>query len=226
MGRRPLPFSLGGRGTDLALRQTYFTPAAGRALYGTPERPCRWHRITDLGHGPVTLDGIELLSTATVRQPASALAILHLTVRGPRLLDTLRALGGRYGAPPSPLHGPLAPERLLRDIAGTRPQARPFALARPYTLAFLTPRTEHTPALRDPADGPLPEAADMWLWQLASRSNSSDYPLPPEELPRIRERALRISADWSALILRHGAAFLGHRADGEKTTSSASRRST
>ena len=65
----PIPFDLGSRRTDAATRQTYFNPAAARALYGTPERPCRWHRFMDVQHETLRLRGIELLRTATAQYP-------------------------------------------------------------------------------------------------------------------------------------------------------------
>lgn len=207
----PIPFELGTRRTDAATRETYFTPAAARALYGTPERPCRWHRFTDVRHGQLHLRGIEVLRTATARNPDHGLAVLHCDVEGPGLLETLRAIGHRGAAAPDPLDGPLAPVTLLDGIAAPRGSSAPFAIARPYTVAFLTPDARHGSALRE--DGRLPESADRWLWYLASRSTDADFPTPLEQWPERTGHALRISADWSALVLRHGAAFLGHRAD-------------
>ncbi|GAU65123.1 Syd protein [Streptomyces sp. NBRC 110611] len=207
----PLPLELGSRRADTSTRQTYFTPAAARALYGTAERPCRWHRFVDVTHGPLHLHGLELLRTATDRSREHALAVLHLTAEGPTLLETLRAIGHRPQAAADPLSGPLAPNALLGGIAELRTAEAPFAIARPYTVAFLTPAAGHTAALRQ--DGRLSEAADRWLWQLASRSTEADFPAAPEHLTSQREHTVRISADWSALVLRHGAAFLGHRPD-------------
>ncbi|WP_030981335.1 hypothetical protein [Streptomyces sp. NRRL S-1813] len=207
----PLPFELGSRRTDTLTRQTYFTPAAARVLYGTPERPCRWHRLADISHGALHLHGMELMRTVTARQRRHALAVLHFTVQGPALLETLRAIGHRHTADADPLDGPLAPAVLLAGAAEPRTVESPFAIARPYTIAFLTPGAEHTDALRD--DGRLPGTADRWLWHLASRSTDADFPAAPENLPSQTEHTVRISADWSALVLRHGAAFLGHRPD-------------
>ncbi|MEU5098527.1 hypothetical protein [Streptomyces sp. NPDC020996] len=207
----PIPFELGSRRTDAATRQTYFTPAAARALYGTPERPCRWHRFMDVRHESLHLRGVELLRTATTHHPNHGLAVLHFDVEGPALLETLRAIGHRSHAASDPLDGPLSPRVVLAGIAEPRGAAAPFAIARPYTVAFLTPGIEHTPALRQ--DVRLPESADRWLWYLASRSTEADVPTPLEHWPERSEQAVRISADWSALVLRHGAAFLGHRAD-------------
>ncbi|MER5357779.1 hypothetical protein [Streptomyces sp. NPDC002785] len=207
----PIPFEVGGHRTDVAARQSYFTHAAGRALYGTPERPRRWHLFVDVTHGAMHLHGMEILRTPTALHPWHALAVLHLTVRSAVLLDVLRALGHRAGAGPDPLSGPLAPDTLLDGVASPTSTGAPFAAAHPYTVAFLTPGGADTAALR--SGGELPLTADRWLWALASRSNESDFPTAPEQLPSQTERAVRISADWSALVLRHGTAFLGHRPD-------------
>ncbi|MDQ0793911.1 hypothetical protein [Streptomyces sp. B1I3] len=208
----PFPFELGGRRTDTATRATYFAPASARVLYGAPGRPRRWHRPASVVHDGLHLVGMELLRTATVRDPEHALAVLHFTVHRP-LLPVLRAMGGRLPADAAPLTGPLDPRELLAGVAEVISGTGTFALARPYTVAFLTPEADHTPALRAGPEGPLPATADRWLWQLASRSHTADFPLAPEIAVTELGRAVRISADWSALVLRQGAAFLGHRAD-------------
>lgn len=208
----PFPFELGSRRTDSATRSTYFAPASARVLYGAPGRPCRWHRAVSVAHDGLHLHGMELLRTATARSPGHALAVLHFTADRP-LLPVLRAIGHRPTAEPDPLTGPFAPEQLLGDIAEIRDDPETFAVSRPYTIAFLTPDAHHTPALRSGPEAELPSTADQWLWQLASRSTPVDFPLAPEIVADQFGQAVRISADWSALVLRHGAAFLGHRAD-------------
>lgn len=208
----PFPFQLGSRRTDAATRSTYFAPASARVLYGAPGKPCRWHRPMSVDQEGLHLHGMELLRTATSRNPGHALAVLHLTVARP-LLPVLRAIGHRPAADPDPLTGPLSPGDLLGGIADIRASAGTFAIARPYTIAFLTPAPHHTPALRPTAQDTLPRGADQWLWQLASRSTPADYPLAPETTAEVFGQAVRVSADWSALVLRQGAAFLGHRED-------------
>lgn len=210
----PFPFELGSRRTDTQTRSTYFAPASARALYGAPGRPRRWHLPRDVKHEGMHLLGMELLRASTARHPEHALAVLHFSVEGP-LLPVLRALAGRRPDPADgPLSGPFDPAGLLAGIADVRDPEAPFALARPYSIAFLTPTQQHTPALRTGgAEGVLPATADRWLWQLASRSTPQDFPLPPETAGEQFKDAVRISADWSALVLRQGAAFLGHRPD-------------
>ncbi|MFD3440247.1 hypothetical protein ACFWU3_22345 [Streptomyces sp. NPDC058685] len=209
----PFPFELGSRRTDAATRSTYFAPASARVLYGVPGRPRRWHRPLSIVHEGLHLLGMELLRTATARNPEHALAVLHLSAHRP-LLPVLRAIATRGNASETaPLSGPLSPVELLADMALVRDVSGPFAIARPYTIAFMTPHGEHAAALRSGLEGELPATADRWLWQLASRSNPADFPLAPETAAKQLESAVRISADWSALVLRQGAAFLGHRVD-------------
>ncbi|WP_330336836.1 hypothetical protein [Streptomyces sp. NBC_00557] len=207
----PFPFELGSRRTDARTRSTYFAPASARAIYGAPGRPRRWHLPLDIKQDGLHLLGMELLRAATARNPEHALAVLHLSVEGP-LLPVLRALAGRQPTP-DPLTGPLDPAGLLAGIADVRDPGAPFAIARPYTIAFMTPTSQQTPALRPGPEGALPASADRWLWQLASRSTPEDFPLPPETAGEQLKDVVRISADWSALVLRQGAAFLGHRTD-------------
>jgi hypothetical protein len=204
----PLPFAAAGRVADAALRRRLFTPAAARALY---ER--RWHRTASVAEGPLRLDGLELLRTPTARSPEQALAIAHFTVEGAPLLPVLRAVGHRRQAGPDPLSGAFAPAALLAGVAEPAAPASPFALARPYTVVFLTPGPALASALRDPVTGELPDSADWLLRSLASRATPLDLPMAPEVFPSLRSEVSRISADWSVLVLRQGAAFLGHRPD-------------
>ncbi|MFA3872234.1 hypothetical protein ABS735_00795 [Streptomyces sp. MMCC 100] len=212
----PFPFELGSRRTDAATRSTYFAPASARVLYGSPERPRRWHLPMDLKHDGLRLLGIELLRAATARDPEHALVVLHFSVETP-LLPVLRTLAGRgsttVAEPLAGLTGPFDPALLLDGVADIGDPTTPFAVSRPYTIAFLTPTAHHTPLLRDGPEGELPVTADRWLWQLASRSSPQDFPLAPETVAGHLRDVVRISGDWSALVLRQGAAFLGHRPD-------------
>ncbi|MFE6280909.1 hypothetical protein [Streptomyces sp. NPDC057877] len=205
--RGPLPFGDERQPWDAARRGGYFAPAVTRALYGG-----RWHRAVDVTVGALTLVGVEVLRVATPKEPRQALGVLHFDVVGPELLAVLRAIGRRPRAQPDPLTGELDPAVLFAGVADAAPPTAPFALARPYTVAFFTPDATHTAALR--VEGRLPASADGWLRCLAWRATEADNPSPPERLERVAEQAIRMSADWSALVGRHGAAFVGHRPDG------------
>ncbi|WP_069866932.1 hypothetical protein [Streptomyces malaysiensis] len=215
----PLPFTHGTRTTTTDTRRTYFTPAAASVLYGTPDRPTRWHRQVRHAHGSATIDGVELLRTPTDDDPDRALAALHLTITGPELLDTLRSLAHRPGTtPPFEITGPVL-TALLQGYAHTRLNtllegyATVETDALPYTVTLLTPGRRPLPRLNRGRDHRHWPAAQQWLWALASRTNTDDYPPDPATVPHLTAGALRISADWSALVLRQGAAFIGHRRD-------------
>lgn len=203
----PLPFEHGTRRADRTTRRTYFATATARVLYGEPERPCRWHRTTTVTEGALSACGVELLHTPLGNDQHRALAIIHLSVDGPGLHDTLRSLAHRQAAPPSPLTGRLDPGQLLQghaDITAGSP---------PFTAAFLTPARTRLPHLYPrPYRHDWPPA-DQWLWALASRTNEVDYPPDPTDTSDLTSGALRLSADWSVLALRDGAAFLGRRRD-------------
>jgi hypothetical protein len=204
---------LDSRRTDAATRSTYFAPASARALYGAPGRPRRWHLPTDVEHDGLHLIGMELLRAGTARNEEHAFTVLHMRVQRP-LLPVLRAVGRRRNSgAEDPLAGPLAPATLLAGIADVSPSHIPFAIAQPYTIAFMTPTARQIPVLRSGVEERLSVTADRWLWQLASRSTPEDFPLPPEIAEDQFKEVVRISADWSALVLRQGAAFLGHRID-------------
>ncbi|GAA0452430.1 hypothetical protein [Streptomyces olivaceiscleroticus] len=209
----PFPFELGSRRTDAATRSTYFDPASARVLYGAPGRPRRWHLPLDVKHNGLHLLGIEILRAATARDHEHALAVLHLNVDRP-LMPVLRALAGRRGeSPDEPLGGPLDPVGLFAGIAEVPASGAPLAMSRPYTVAFMTPMEQHSLVLRAGPEGQLPCTADRWLWQLASCSTPEDYPFAPETADEQLKDVVRISADWSALVLRQGTAFVGHRPD-------------
>ncbi|MEU1627000.1 hypothetical protein ABZ746_17105 [Streptomyces sp. NPDC020096] len=203
----PLPFSHADRRADTATRSTYFTPAAARVLYGTPHHPNRWYRTTAASSGPLTVQGVELLRTATTDDPDHALAIIHMSVTGPALLDTLRSLARRRHATHTPLTGPLSPEILLQGHATLAPAAAP------YTVTLLTTSRRALPALHKGRDHRRWPTIEQWLWDLASRTNATDFPPDIKTTPTITAKATRISADWSALVLRDGAAFINHRPD-------------
>ncbi|MGW1892796.1 hypothetical protein ACWCP6_21535 [Streptomyces sp. NPDC002004] len=209
----PFPFELGSRRTDAETRSTYFAPASARALYGAPGRARRWYLPLDIKQDGLHLLGMEILRAATARRPEHALAVMHFSAERP-LLPVLRALAGRgQTSADDPLTGEFDPATLLAGIADARNSSAPFAIARPYSIAFMAPTAQHASAFRHGIEGDLPATADRWLWQLASRSTPDDFPLPPETANDQLKDVLRISADWSALVLRQGAAFLGHRPD-------------
>lgn len=206
----PLPFEYGTRRADRATRRTYFTTPAAQVLYGEPGHPRRWHRILSAVQGSLTVHGVEVLHTPLNDHPDRALAILHLSTNDPGFdgfHTTLRALARRQAAPPSPLTGELDPERILQG------QAHVTTGPAPFTVAFLTPADTQLPHLYPRRYRSIWSPGDQWLWALASRTNATDYPPDPADVPALTNDTIRLSADWSALALRDGAAFIGRRRD-------------
>jgi hypothetical protein len=82
-------------------------------------------------------------------------------------------------------------------------------------VVFLAPGAALGAALSDggPMGGELRSSADLLLRSPASRATPADLPLPVERPAGMRSGAVRNTADRSALVLRQGAAFLGHRPD-------------
>ncbi|MGW5818267.1 hypothetical protein [Streptomyces noursei] len=154
---------------------------------------------------------MELLHTPTEDAPRRAIAVIHFTVNGSSLHDTLRALAGRAAAGHSPLTGPLEPDALLQGHATVAPNATPF------TVAFLSTAHAQLPRLYPRSYRRNWPSDQQWLWALASRTNAADYPPDPADGPTLTANVLRISADWSALVLRDGAAFIGRRPDRGET---------
>jgi hypothetical protein len=198
----PLPVALGGGAVaDRRRRLTYFEPRVAESLYGAPARPVRWHRRWAPGEPDGGVEAVELLALPAVvgaGEGRRGLAVLHFR------------LGG----------APLAEMADLADLAANRKRYSGLLPAgvrvagsarRAWTLCHVTF-----------TDGRLPEvmpsayagwgARDQWLWLLASATPTHRFPPDPEDGELFAGR-VRMSADWQALVLRDGAAFVGTSPD-------------
>ncbi|MER7583763.1 hypothetical protein [Kitasatospora sp. NPDC097691] len=197
----PLPVALGDGAADRARRMTYFEPRVAESLYGSAQRPARWHRaIDEKGPGPA-VEAVELLRLPAVLGPAAerhGLAVLHVRLSADPLADLpLLADPSRSGH----LH-----------FAALPPGARPAQPARrPWTLCHVT-FTDGAPPEVMPAPYSPWGARDQWLWLLASATPLERFPPDPEDHALFAGR-VRFSADWQALVLRDGAAFVGTSPD-------------
>ncbi|MFG3055911.1 hypothetical protein ACGFZP_33860 [Kitasatospora sp. NPDC048239] len=207
----PLPVAdRDGGVVDRARRMTYFEPRVAESLYGSPERPARWHRrLTAAGTTGTAeptptgrvVEGVELLCLPAVFGPGAerrGLAVLHVRLSADPLTDLaeladLTASGAAYTRE--------LPEGVRIAASGRRP----------WTLCHVT-FADGTP----PEPLPPPYAGwgarDQWLWLLASATPLSRFPPDPEDTALFDGR-VRFSADWQALVLRDGAAFLGTSPD-------------
>ena len=198
----PLPFTHGTIRADGDTRQTYHSPKASRLLYGTPEQPTRWHRWHTFHANTVTSIGVEILH-ADHTHPEQGWLILHLRGTGNSPLPTLRAAANRRGT--------IAPPFDVRELADG--QAEPDLSTKPFTIAFITPQGKRLPALFPRLSYRHWPRGDQWLWTLASCTDLTDYPPDPHSRHDLLAPTLRLSADWRALVLRDGAAFVATRPD-------------
>jgi len=196
----PLPLRVGDLTATADRRSGYFSAPCNRILYGTPARPTRWHRPAGEPFGTADLFGVELL-VPDPDDPHAGLLVAHLADSADVQLDLVRAAAGRRGAVPAPDLQQLAEPFGTVDVA-----------ARTFTVAF---RSSTGPATPPPDLAPeLPwTAAQGWLWQLATRASTADYPPDPDHGERHPAGTVRLSADWRALIGRDGAAFVALRPD-------------
>ncbi|MFE6056744.1 hypothetical protein ACFQ6N_38910 [Kitasatospora sp. NPDC056446] len=197
----PLPVALGDGAADRARRMTYFEPRVAESLYGSPQRPARWHRALDPdGPGPA-VEAVELLRLPAVLGPAAGhqgLAVLHVRLSPEPLTDL------PYLADPSRGGALLA--------AALPPGARlPQPGRRPWTLCHVTFAAGSPPEAM-PAAYAAWGARDQWLWLLASATPLERFPPDPQDDGLFAGR-VRFSADWQALVLRDGAAFVGTSPD-------------
>lgn len=204
----PLPLRHCETEATSAARGSYFSLACARILYGTRERPSRWHCHTSIPTSGIptsnaTVFGVEILIPNPSREPDRAFAIFHLRTDAPDLLDLLRAVAGRKNSPTAP-----------PDLTATLPAwAALTGAGRAFTIAFLTRSDDELPPPAEAAPIASWSNADQWLWHLASRTAWSDYPPDPDHADELLGGKVVLSADWRGLVTRDGAAFVGLRRD-------------
>ncbi|MFD4610619.1 hypothetical protein [Streptomyces sp. NPDC058451] len=204
----PLPALLAdGTAADRERRLTYFEPRVGTSLFGDPGRPARWHLRRPPDADEPAVEAVELLRVPTAAgldDRRAALAVLHV-----RLGDDPVAELAELAALPTD-HARLA--KILPSgveaAAGT---------ARAWTLAHVTFEQGQPPPVMPTAYASW-STRDQWLWLLSSRSPLEHFAPDPEDTALFAGR-VRFSADWQALVLRDGAAFVGTSPDpgGEET---------
>lgn len=198
----PLPVTHGSVRADASARQTYHSPKATRLLYGSPDHPTRWHRWLTVHSNDVTAIGMEILR-ADHDHPEQGWLIVHIRGNSRSPLPTLRAIASRRGADPPPFD--------VRELADG--QAEPDLSTKPFSVAFVSPQGRRLPLLFPRLSYRRWPRGDQWLWTLASCSDFTDYPPDPHSRQDLLGHVLRLSADWRALVLRDGAAFVATRPD-------------
>lgn len=179
----------GGLDADSRLRLTYLEARVAEALYG----PARWHRAIDARVAGAHAYAIEIVRLPFAA-PDAAIAVVHLQLPD----DPLDALAELTRVAQGDELSPLLP-----------PGAR-VPVKRARLISHLTFAAGPIPVLPPPYASWPPDR--QWLWTAASATPVSRYP-PDVDDPALFEGLVRLSADWRALVLRDGTAFVGLTAD-------------
>jgi hypothetical protein len=214
------PTATGHAPSDTAARTTYFNVHTARVLYGTPEPAPggsppsgesgwplrRGHLWVDASPDqllPARMTAVEVLAHGASGQ-RGAFIVAHLCLPAKEPLTELQALTtARKTGVGNPLldlleGGPSSP--LGNSVANLPATVRPFAV----TLAVPRGELPEGPYGRSFPWDPLRQ----WLFAFASARTSAQFPADPEDTSLL-EGLVRLSQDWSALVLRDGAAFVG-----------------
>jgi hypothetical protein len=191
----PLPLTEGEIRADAAARSTYYPPRTVRLLYGEHDHAaCRWHKEVKVMAGTATVVALEAIWVNDI----SGVLLVHILPDD--ILNAVRELAGHKNGSLNGFDvGALAPEFTISP-------------AHPFTLAFAT-SARRFPRLYSILRYPRWASVDQWLWALGSRTNEEDYPPDPAQIPSDDEDRIRLSADWSGMILRDGMSLIGTRAD-------------
>ncbi|WP_306321589.1 MULTISPECIES: hypothetical protein [unclassified Streptomyces] len=197
----PLPAVLADAAADRDWRLTYFEPRVGASLFGTDERPARWHlRRPPTGPDPeiAALELLRVPEAAGLGSDRHGLAVLHVRLATDPLAE-LTALADL--------------ERQRTRFQGLLPDGVRIEedASRAWTVAHAT-FAEGEPPQVMPDSYAEWRGRDQWLWLLASKTPLDRFAPDPEDTELFAGR-VRFSADWQALVLRDGAAFVGTSPD-------------
>lgn len=205
----PLPIPIPGTAdlvTDAQTRSTYYDRRAAQALYGTGTDARREHRFENTPvreEGPLRVCAVERLRVQSLGD--DWFCIVHVVgsdADAGRVISAWETLSRWKRSE----ERKTAVEELLRNITQDPKLEIASADADPYHVALLS----EAPAEDGGRD------IDHWLLAAAIASESAVPDLSRSEKERLLNQKIEISADWSALVLRDGAALVAHpRPDSE-----------
>lgn len=202
----PLPVRHGETTATSDVRRHYFNERTSQALHGAG-RVHRWADDPPVGAPGAGFDviGLELLRVHG-RRGRNALLAVHggLVADGLEIVDSLARVAhiGPAGSSSRAWF-----DELLTGFGGVAQNVR-----RAATVSLVVPARGPEEPLSDPEYAEwTPEL--QWLWLLASATPTEEYRPPPEYGEALLGSLVSLSADWRALVLRDGAAFLGSGPD-------------
>ncbi|WP_405580693.1 hypothetical protein [Streptomyces sp. NBC_01190] len=187
----------------MTARLNYFESRVAQTLYGGQGPAVRWHRESSACPADAAVAAVEILQAPAFSGERTGLAVLHLRFGA----DPVGDLAGLCDLSSSPAG---AANRSRLQALMPDGVTIPSQVRRASTLAHVTFGGAAQPTM-SPAYGSWP-ARDQWLWCLASAAPESLFPPDPED-PSLFEGRVRFSADWQALVLRDGVAFVGTSPD-------------
>lgn len=203
-GPAPLELPFGGV-TDRQTRGTYFEGRAASVLYGEREGSARSHRPgTGAEHGPLTIVTLEWLTAPELGVGIAGVLVVHLTGEADDLVELHAAWGAclrwKAGGSGREVLRELLAEELETEITSSE-------LVRPFGLAYLDEIAGESPESFPSSELPI---ADQWSFAFAAGVAEPEYGLSSTEVEALPAQRFGLSADWTALVLRDGAAFIGH----------------
>ncbi len=204
--RGPLPLERpDGTHTDTDARSTYFDQRAGGVIYGQRRR-CdrRWRNVDQHVDGPFSLVALEWLRLPEHSSTAGIL-IVHVSAE---VDDATTFLTGwsrlvRWKLDDRGRHA------LLEAVsAAAGAEIALVAMNRePFRVGFLTQQPDDT--LR-PFPSSTLDPESQWLLALASAIPPGSFSPSREQNEEFAAARVPFSSDWSAMVLRDGASFVGH----------------
>lgn len=208
----PLPLVIpdgSGHITDAERRSTYYDRRAAQVLYGTGAGGARQHvELSEPVHlvGPIRLIAMERVSVPSLG--VDGLLVLHFDAAPDS--STHEALASwsevsRWKRVPT---GPAVISRAIREAVPGAQVDLGSPSGDPYRICFVSQVPERASSPSDSATED--ETLEAWLLALAIGSTGAADDLSDHEREELLTTRLWLSADWSALVLRDGAGFLGH----------------
>jgi len=201
----PLPLKYGDSVTDTSLRRTLIDGRAASVLYGRRDGHDRRHVLTQesFESGSVTFDlhAVEWLASAELGAEVTGLSLLHVRSTHPDAKELLQAWE-RISRPQRDGGLPLLSTVVKRasgiDVASRRHVYHPFRIA-------YVPEPLSEPNLFEGSDL---DPKIQWGFAFAAGVSPESFSPGVRDSSEIEQSAFDLSADWTAIVLRDGAAFL------------------
>ena len=187
--------------TDAQTRRTYYEHGAASSLYGPETGGVRWHQLGSPSGENGRIIGVEYLTTDSTSGVAGIL-IVHLErddLPLEKMLEWWSGLvrwKGKEGA-----SGPLS--KMLVESMGTALLADEWGSIAYHMALWTGPLSSD---LYADSQQPLTSQA---AFSLASATTEDQFPPANFQWPELLKNLIPLSNDWSCLVLRDGASFVG-----------------